>query len=388
MMRRLLHIALLPAVLLNAAPSPVRAEEAGALVYIGTHGGPGPGEGLFMARLDQGTGALTGPSFAARIERPTWQASDPGRAVLYSVSEMGNDGKTQAVIHSFLIDPSTGGLTPLGHADSGGGGATHLAYEARSQTLFVANYGGGQVSAIPVLADGLLAGVRSVQVDAGSGPHRRQKGPHAHAVVVDPGGNFLLVPDLGADRVFLYRFDAATRLLSPASPASEALPPGSGPRHLVFSPDGQFAFLNTELSGEIHTYRWDAREGRLTPLSHTAIDPPDSGADRNSSEVAVSGDGRFLYASSRASDSLVVYAIDRPSGALREVQRVPAGGHSPWSFAIDPSGRWMLVANEASDTVVQFAVDAASGRLTGTGNALTVPKPVSFAFYPPRDAAR
>lgn len=388
MMSRRASILLLSAGLLaGGVPSPHAQDAGGTLVYIGTHGGAGPGEGIFLARLDPATGALAGPVLAARIERPTWQVSDPGRPVLYSVSETGNDGKSQAGVQSFPIDVPTGRLTPLSRVDSGGGGATHLAYGAGSGTLFVANYGDGRVSAIPVLADGSLAGPRSVQVHAGSGPHRRQKGPHAHAAVVDPGGNFLLVPDLGADRIFIHRLDPATGALSPDGPAAEVLPPGSGPRHLVFSPDGRFAFVNTELTGEVHVYRWDAREGHLTLLSRTDIDPP-GGAERSSAEIAISGDGRFLYVSSRASDSLVAYAVDGMSGALSEVQRVPAGGHSPWSFAIDPSGRWMLVANEASGTVTQFAVDAVSGRLTGTANSLAVPKPVSFAFYPPKEAAR
>lgn len=367
-----------------AIAAPGRAGQT--LVYIGTHGGAALGDGIFVARLDERTGALTGLGLAAHVERPTWQVTDPRRPILYSVSETGNDGKTQGGVYSLKIDPRTGKLSQLGRSDSGGGGATHLAYDPVSKTLFVANFGGGQVSSIPVVANGSLDGVRSVQTDTGSGPHRRQTGPHAHGVTVDPTGRFVLAPDLGADRIFIYRFDPATKMLSPGDPVAEALPPGSGPRHLVFSPDGRFAFLDTELTGEVYVYRWDARAGRLSPVFHLAIDPPEFTGEKSAAEVVVSHDGRFLYVSDRGASSLIVYAIDPKTGALAEVQRVAAGGNIPWSFAIDPSGRWMLVANEASSALAVFALNPASGRLTATVSTLAVPKPVSLAFHPLRSA--
>lgn len=351
----------------------------GTLVLIGTHTG-GPGQGIFAAKLDPATGALTTLGLAAEVDRPTWLMTDPAQSLVYAVSETGNDGKTQGSVYSLAIDHGTGRLMVRARSDSGGGGATHLSYDARTATLFVANFGTGEVAAIPVAADGTLRGVAAVQRNIGSGPGKRQTGPHAHAAVVDPNGRFVLSPDLGADKVFVYRWDAARRALTPAATPAAAFPPGSGPRHLVFSRDGRFVFLDTELSGTVYAMRWDARAGRLTEAARIALDAPDVTGTHSAAEIAIGRDGRFVYVSNRSANSIQIFAIDRTSGALREIQRIDSGGKAPWSFAIDPSGRWLIVTNEASSNLALFAVNVRSGLLRATGTSLAVPKPVALAF--------
>lgn len=360
----------------QAADTPAcRAAACGRLVYFGTHG-----SAIYAARLDPRTGHLSALGPVAAIERPTWLVASPHREVLYSVSETGNDGKTQASVSSFAVDPATGQLRLLNKVDSGGGGATHLALDPRSATVFVAHYGTGQVSALPVRADGSLGPVASVEADQGTGPKPRQAGPHAHSVAVDPSGRFVLAADLGADRLFVYRFDPASRTLSPGDPAFVAAAPGSGPRHLAFLPNGRFVYLDSELSGELTGYAWDARRGVLRALATISTSPPDYTGNRSAAELVASSDGRFLYVSNRGDDTLVAYAVDAASGALREIQRIAAQGKSPWSFSLDPSGRWLLVANEASNAIAEFAVDSRSGRLSATGETLAVPNPVAVAF--------
>lgn len=374
-MRRL--ILALAALLLPLAPTGAKPAPAGRLVYFGTHGAA-----IYAAWLNAETGHLSDLGAVAEIERPTWLAADPKRPLLYSVSETGNDGKTQATVSSFAIDTATGALRLLSKVESGGGGATHLALDPRSHTLFVAHFGTGQVSALPVRPDGSLAPVASVQADYGSGPSPRQKGPHAHGVALDPSGRFLLAADLGADRVFVYRFDPVTRALTPSEPAFVASAPGSGPRHLAFLPNGKVVYLDTELSGEITRFAWDSRTGTLRPQATISTGAPDYTGPRSAAELAVSADGRFLYVSNRGEDSLVVYAIQPATGALREVQRIAAQGKGPWSFSLDPSGRWILIANEASSAIAVLKVDPATGLLRATNESLAVPKPVSIAFAP------
>ncbi|WBQ15720.1 lactonase family protein [Sphingobium yanoikuyae] len=347
-------------------------------LYIGTQGS-GPGQGIWAARFDLVTGILDDLHLVAEVERPTWLVRDPKRPLLYAVSETGNDGQAQGGVLGFAVDPASGALTPLGRVDSGGSGATHLSLDPVSRTVFVANYGSGQVAAIALKPDGSPDAVQSVQTHAGSGPHRRQKGPHAHAAVIDPSGHYLLSPDLGADRLFLSRFDSKTRALTALAPI--AFPPGSGPRHLVFSPDGRFAFLDTELTGEVYAYRWDACQGVLTQAARVALDAPDFAGTRSASELAVSADGRFLYVANRGANLLQLFAIDRRSGALSEQQRIDCGGRGPWSFGLDPTGRWLIVANQASGNLSVFAVDRASGKLSATANSLAVDKPVAIAFF-------
>jgi len=365
---------------LLTAPPALAAPPAETLVYVGTQGTE-PGQGVFAARLDARTGRLTPLGLAVELQRPTWLAAHPALPVLYAVSEVGNDGKSQGSVHTLRADPATGRLTPTDSAPSGGGGPTHLALDTASKTMLVANYGTGQVAALPVLADATLGPPASVQANQGSGPNPRQKGPHAHGAVLDPSRRFVLVADLGADRVFVYRYDRAGHQLSPAPTPFEALPPGTGPRHLAFHPNGRLAFLISELVPELRAYRWDARHGRLSLVQTLSlVGDPTKASVAKGAELAVSRDGRFVYTSVRGEDVLVVHAVEPRTGRLTEIQRLPAGGQAPWSFAIDPSGRWMLVANQGSGAVVVFARDPVSGRLSATSESMAVTKPTSIAY--------
>jgi 6-phosphogluconolactonase len=153
----------------------------------------------------------------------------------------------------------------------------------------------------------------------------------------------------------------------------------------VFHPNGHFLYVNTELSAELRAYSWDAKDGRLQLVQ--ALSPYPAGysgkEEKSSGEIAMSRDGRFLYVSLRGDqDSIVAYAVDKKAGTLKEIQRVSSQGKMPWSFGIDPTGRWMLVTNEASSSVTVFSVDRATGKLSATGESLSIPKPVTVAFYP------
>lgn len=354
---------------------------AGTLVYVGTQGAEA-GQGVVAARLDPRTGRLTPLGLAAETVRPTWLVARPDKPVLYAVSEIGNDGKSQGEVRTFRADRATGKLTLAGVAASGGGGPTHLALDLPSATVLAANFGTGQVAALPILSDDTLGPVASVVADQGSGPAPRQKGPHAHGVVLDPSRRFALVADFGADRLFVYRFDKATRALSPAEPAAQVLPPGTGPRRPAFHPSGRFVFVVSELIPEVRVYGWDA--GRLTLLQTLPAATPDKAATARGAEIVASPDGRFVHASVRGEDVIVTYAVDRRTGRLTEVQRVASGGQSPWSFALDPSGRWMVVAHQVSGTVTVLRRDPKTGKLALTDQSLTVAKPTGIAFLPAR----
>jgi 6-phosphogluconolactonase len=365
---------------LLAAPTALAGPRSDTLVYVGTQGAE-PGQGIVAARLDPRTGRLSSLGLAAELQRPTWIAAHPALPVLYAVSEVGNDGKSQGGVHTLRADRATGRLTLVGTVPSGGGGPTHLALDMALKALMVANYGTGQVAALPVLADARLGPPASVQADQGSGPNPRQKGPHAHGVVLDPSRRFALVADLGADRLFVYPYDRASHRLSPAEAPPGTLPPGTGPRHLAFHPNGRLVFLISELIPEVRAYRWDARHGCLNLVQTLSLvgDPAKAGVARGA-ELAVSRDGRFVYTSVRGEDVLVVHAVEPRTGRLTEIQRLPAGGQAPWSFAIDPSGHWLLVANQASNTVMVFARDPDSGRLSPTSESIAVTKPTSIAY--------
>jgi len=239
-------------------------EKANEWVYIGTRGAaPDGGErspqGIYAARFNTRTGQLSPPQLQVRLPRATWLVRHPRLPVIYTAADAGTGSSAESNILGFEVEPASGKLTQLNQVGAGGLDATHLAFDATSNTLFVANHGSGDVTALPVRPDGHLGVVASTQKDYGTGPHPRQKMPEPHGVAVDPSHHYVLVTDFGADRIFVYQFDGATRTLRPATVPYEAVPPGSGPRHLIFSPDGRFLYLLTELSAELRVYRWDAR---------------------------------------------------------------------------------------------------------------------------------
>lgn len=348
------------------------------LVYIGTQ--VVEGQGIFAADLDESSGDIVSLGAVAEVERPTWVLTDPVRPVLYAVSEVGNAGDRIADVLSFSVRKDDGSLAPLSRTSSCGGGATHLALHPAGSRLFVANFGRGEVATLPVAEDGSLGTALSVQTTYGSGPHRRQSGPHAHGVTLDPSGRFLLVPDMGADRVFVYRYDDATGALSPADVPYAQLPAGSGPRFLLFSPNGDFAFLLTELSAEIFVFHWYRDSGRLDDVGSVALDNEDILGDRSAAAFTLSQDGRFLYVSNRRTAMLHAFAVDYRTGGISVVQTITAGGTRPWSAELCPGGRWMVVANQAANNVRVFAVAPETGWLSAVAGGIEVPMPTSLAF--------
>jgi 6-phosphogluconolactonase len=350
------------------------------LIFIGTQQA-GADQGIVAARLDGESGALTLLGTAAVVERPTWTLADPVRPILYAVSEVGNKGERMAEVLSFAIEAQDGHLRPISRVSSGGGGATHLALDPRGDRLFVANFGGGEAATIPVASDGTLGAPLSIQTGYGSGPHRRQTGPHAHGVTLDPSRQYLLVPDMGADRIFIYRYDAANGALQPAGPAYATTPTGSGPRLLLFGSDGRQAYLLTELSAEIFAYRWNAIEGNLEEIGQVALDDDVSLDNRSAAAFAMSNDGRFLYASNRRTSMLHVFAIDSQTGLPSEIQQIGCGGDKPWCAEISPGGRWLLVANQDSNTLCSFAIEPGSGLLSATTCKLGVETPTGIAIF-------
>ncbi|KXU83116.1 6-phosphogluconolactonase [Paraburkholderia monticola] len=358
---------------LHAAESPAAAHTE--FVYVGTLN-----KQISALRFDPASGALSALGPVAEGAKSTWVAASPQAPVLYAVDD---DSAKEGSITAYAVDHDNGSLSTLGMVQTGGRGTTFLRFDAPSMTLLGANYNSGSVSSVAVNADGSVGPLVSTLAETGSGPNRRQASAHAHGIAVDPSGRYALVADLGADRVFVYRFDRATHALSQddaTRAATFVAPAGSGPRHLEFSANGQFVYLLTELSAQVLVFRWDAAQGTLThvqslPISTDGFDGMKSGA-----EIALGRDGRFVYVENRGENALVVYRVNAQTGELSLVQRIASGGDKPWGFGIDASGRWLLVANQRSGKVNVFSIDAASGRLADTGQSADVTDPSSVAF--------
>ncbi|MEV5505519.1 lactonase family protein [Streptomyces orinoci] len=323
---------------------------SGNRAYLGSFTEAG-GPGLTTARLDARTGALTPVHATDAVANPSFLTAGPG--ALYAVSETA-DGSVAAFS---LADPLS--PTPLAAPVPVRGDApTHLALCAGH--LFTANYGSGSVSALPLRADGTLGGPSAVLAHRGRGPvSGRQEGPHAHAVVPDPSGGWLLAVDLGTDSVSGYPLDPVTG--APGAPRETRLRPGMGPRQLVFHPGGRRAYVLGELESVLTVCRWDAGDGTLRPLAEVPVVPPGSGVENFPSTPVISADGRFLWVANRGRDSIVTFALD-PSGDRPEFRaEVDCGGHWPRHLAAHPDGHLLYAANERSGDITRFTVDPGTG---------------------------
>jgi len=359
---------------------PALAHAGSATVYVGTYTDTAS-RGIYRFTLDLETGAASAPVLAGTTTNPSFLALHPNGRFLYAVGEIESfDGKKSGVVSAFAIDRKTGDLALLNQQPSEGAGPCHLVVDGTGKNVLVANYGGGNVAVLPIAADGRLARASSVQAHEGRGPNPgRQEKPHAHGIYLDASGRFAFSPDLGADRVFVYRFDAAKGTLEPHSTA--APPPGSGPRHLAFDPSGRHAYVINELLSTITAFAYDPARGALEPLQTVPTLPAGWSGANTTAEVAVSPDGHFVYGSNRGEDSLALFRVLK-DGRLEIAGHVPAGGKAPRHFALDASGRWLLAAHQDSDTIAVFRVDPASGKPVRVGGTIAVARPVCVLLVP------
>jgi len=359
------------------------AAEKPFTVYVGTYT-DGTSRGIYRFTFDPATGSATEPVLAVEARNPSFLALHPSGRFLYAVGEIGSfQGASTGVVSAFAVDPKTGDLTLLNQQPSEGTGPTHLVVDKAGRNVLVANYGGGNVVVLPIGADGKLKPVSSNQAHQGSGPNKgRQEKPHAHGIYLDPAERFALAPDLGADRVFVYRFDAARGTLEPHGAGSPE--PGSGPRHLAFHPSGKYVYGINELTSTITAFSWDAVKGALTSIQTVSCLPAGFSGTSWTAEVAVSPDGRYVYGSNRGDDSLAVFAVEASTGKLTVKGHVPVGGKNPRHFTIDPTGRYILAGHQASGTIGVLRLDPATGMPSLVGSPVKVDKPVCLLPVPKR----
>ena len=347
---------------------------AGQLLFIGTYTRT-TSKGIYAVRLDEATGALSTPVLAAETNSPSFIAFTPDQKTLYAVSE------SNAMAAAFGTDLAKGTLTPLQPPQSSGGAAPcHLVVDATQHTLLVANYHTGIVAAIPLHADGTLGVPHAIQHTGHSVDPTRQTSPHVHSVTLSPDGRFALVCDLGLDRIFTYRLDAAKAVLSPAEPPFVATAPGAGPRHFTFGADGRHAYAVTEMGSTVIAFDYDPANGALTSRQTLSTLPPDFMGTSSGAEIRLHPNGKFLYASNRGDDSIAVFAVAASTGLLTPVAVTPCGGKNPRNFSLSPDGAWLVCANQNSNSLTVFRVDPATGRLTPTGHTAEVPLPVCVLF--------
>jgi 6-phosphogluconolactonase len=341
----------------------------------------GESKGIHVYRFDAASGDLT-PVSAIATDNPSYLALSKDGKFLYAVNE--TDGAIPGGVSAFSFDKATGKLTFLDKQASGGDDPCYISVDGGRKWAIVANYGGGNYSALPIRADGSLAPATETIQDQGAGPIKdRQEKAHVHSTIFSPGERLLAVCDLGTDKITLLHFDpaAVTKPLTGAADSIVNVPPGSGPRHTAFHPGKPFVYGIDELSGTVDAYHMT--NGKFTSIQRLSLHPDGNHGDIGSADIHISPDGKYLYASNRGdANNLAIFSIDPGTGKLTIKGFQPTMGKTPRNFMIDPTGGWLLVANQNGKNVVVFKRDAVTGMLTDTGKRLELPAPVCLKMEP------
>ncbi|MCU0913455.1 MAG: lactonase family protein [Planctomycetes bacterium] len=392
-------------------PLLARAARAGdtqrpLLTYVGTFSSPlhdvlptqvdlppGNGRGIHLFQVDRSTGALTPCGVYESGTSPNCLALNTAGTRLYSTNETDRVGEgREGTVSAFTINRADGQLRLLNTVPSGGAGPTFVSLHPSGRFLLVANYFGGSVAVLPIRPDGGLETATDVKRDAGTlGPKQATNAPpgsfafsghdrtHAHMIQPDPAGRFVLHVDLGLDRIFVWKFDDAHGTLTANDPPAVSLPPGDGPRHFSFHPNGRWLYSLQEEGSTVVLFDYDAGRGRLTARQTISSLPPGFAGSNFCSAIRVSADGRFLYAGNRLHDTIAIFSIG-PDGALTYLGEEWTRGNYPRSFNFDPTGQFLYVCNQRADNLAVFRVDRPTGRLAFTGHYTPVGNPSSIIF--------
>jgi 6-phosphogluconolactonase len=317
----------------------------------------GYGSDIAVLSVDAATGAL---SVRAKVHSfgpaPSFLAVNRARTNLYALDE-----SPKGRVGAYALDPA-GTPTFLDDVSSGGDGPAHIGLDGADRFVFVANYGDGTVSVLPLGAGGRVsAPIQTLHV-----------GAQAHMAIADPSNHFVFVPCKGADYVAQFVFDASTGMLTPNAVPRVQTAPGAGPRHLAFHPNGKLAYLINELDNTITAYAFDASAGTLAAIETKSTLPAGFAGKDTAAEVWVHPSGAWVLASNRGDDSLVVFAVDAGTGKMMLKGHTKSGGAAPRDFAFDPSGAFVYVANQNTSGVAAFRFDARDGSLTAVGAPLSV----------------
>jgi 6-phosphogluconolactonase len=336
------------------------------------------GDGINVYRVAADTGRWAHIQLIAGLANPSYLAFDRGRRFLYAVHGDLSD------ISAFRIEPATGKLTHLNSVSTFGKNPVHLTVDPTNRCVVIANHISSTLAVLRRNADGSLGGLADeVTLTGQIGPHRtEQPFSKPHQLVYDRSERYLVVPDKGLDQVFTFQLDAATGKLTQVAAGTPRARDGSGPRHVAFHPAKDFAYVVGELDSTVTAYRFDPTTGTLTPFQLVTTLPDTFVGNSRASEIALSRNGGFLYASNRGHDSVATFAVDQSTGRLTPHGWTDSQGKTPRFFALDPAGRFLFVADEDSDRIVSFRADDPSGALVASGDTVGTGSPVCIVFAP------
>lgn len=341
-------------------------------LIVGTYTNKEKSNGIHVYSFNTKTGESGFRSKTLGITNPSYLTVSKDKKTLYSVSEVKN-----GTIQAFSLDSKTGELAFLNSVSSGGDGPCYVSVNDSGRLVFAANYDSGSIAAIKVKEDGSLnSEIQRIQHEASNDPKAR---PHAHAVVLTPDGQYLLAADLGLDQIKTYQINQTSpQTLTPAKVPYISVDKGGGPRHIIFHPNGKYAYLILEMGAAVAGF--DYKDGILKIKQTITMLSPEFKGNVEAADIHISPDGKFLYASNRAeANDIVIYSIAK-NGLLTYAGRQTVNIHTPRNFAIDPSGNFLLVGNSATNEIIIFKRDKKSGQIIESGQKILVDKPVCLKF--------
>ncbi|MDP4096000.1 lactonase family protein [Paenibacillus sp. P96] len=337
------------------------------LFYTGTYASRTE-TGIYLCALDGESGEMRIVSGTEGIERPSFLALSPDGSRLYAVSEA-----AEGHIYAYAVDAGTGELHMLDRKTTEGADPCYVSVTSDGRYVMASNYSGGNAVVYDSGPDGGLGSLQAQVKHTGSGIRQdRQEGPHPHSIVPDPSGGYVMICDLGLDEVVVYRLEEGKLVTH----REAELPPGSGPRHLVFHPTNKFVYVANELNSTVTAFIYNEQTGKLQPVQHLSTLPEGAVVpDNTAADIRVTACGRYLYVSNRGHNSIAAFRIDQDSGKLEVIDWVETFGATPRNFNLLPGG-YLIAANQDGGNLVSFAIDGESGRLQRTGYVLEIPSPV------------
>ena len=354
---------------------------------------PGNGKGIHLFKVDRATGAMTAAGIYELDTSPSCLAVNAAGTRLYSANETDRVGESkEGTVSAFSINRADGELTKLNTVRSGGAGPTYVSIHPSGKHLLVANYFGGSVSVLPILPDGQLGEATDIKNDAGKiGPTKATNAPpgsfawsghdrtHAHMIEADRSGRHVLHVDLGTDQIHVWKFDEAQGKLVPNDPPAVSLPPGDGPRHFHFHPNGRWFYSIQEEGSTVALFDYDVATGKLTHRQTLSSLPPGFAGSNFCSEILVSAEGKYVYAGNRLHDSIGIFSIGA-NGELTYLGEEWTRGNYPRSFNFDPTGKFLYCCNQRGDNIAVFQVSPQTGALKFTGHYASVGNPSIVVF--------
>ncbi|MGE5605592.1 MAG: lactonase family protein [Bacteroidota bacterium] len=342
----------------------------------------GKGEGIYLYKLDFSSGQLRLVSTTTGVVNPSYLTLTPSGKYLYAVNELKQfDGKESGAVSAFAVESGTSRLSFINQLPTGGADPCYVCVNDRESHVFVTNFMSGSVCVYPILKNGALDTPSQFIQHSGSSVNKtRQTGPHAHSLVFDPSNRYTCVPDLGLDKLMLYKTDFSSGKLELLSCESYTAEPGSGPRHCVFHPNGRFCYMINELNCTISALKFDQQSGSFTLLQNVPTVLGGFEGENSGADIKIHPNGRYLYGSNRGHNSIVIYRVDQNTGLLSPIGIESSRGEIPRNFAIDPTGTFLLVANQDTDNIVVFEIDNGTGNLTMISE-VKVPTPVCIKVY-------